>query len=556
MVYVPTAWVDGPAGNTAITAARLLNIENRLVAIDNGALGVYFPEAYGAVGDGTTDDTAAIQACFNAVPVGALVRLTNVYKIATGPVTVSKKLTISGDGGFNSALFQSSGFVTASTTLDCLVINAHGCTLTDFSVVNTSMPAGPFATAGNGINVQQGDDLRIDRVDTSGFWNNLSIDHADNWVVSNCRNYDAVNYGMYLRNTVFMDNADSLVTGCTIGKFYDTTARGTAVRWESGGGLKFVGNKINAGGQPLPTGTSKTTAGNLNYGLDIAVVDGVATGVFVITGNSIENITNSQIRVIQDPAGPAWTGNIAAINISGNEIGFGSGAWAIEAGAHSTGQTQMIKNLYIGGNTIQGTNGGIWLHGVSGCLIAPNRISNTSGPAVQIDPISYFVDVLPQLGAFTTNRDVILDNRNLSGQFKVQSGHTVYDYDNQFQFTSVNTWLQQFLVQGSSGVDAYGSSALLELTLHGGDTVSGPFFARYQRYLISPNNGAIGPSLTLVGTDIVSGQIAAQFVVTGIGAAATVSVQVQVPTAAGTTVCAGQAILKVTGMLKKFHVGT
>lgn len=58
---------------------------------------VYTPEGYGAAGNGTTDDTAAVQAMFNAAPAGARIHLSKTYFIPGG-VTVTKQVMIAGTG--------------------------------------------------------------------------------------------------------------------------------------------------------------------------------------------------------------------------------------------------------------------------------------------------------------------------------------------------------------------------------------------------------------------------------------------------------------------------
>jgi hypothetical protein len=95
MPYTPHIWQDGstttPAG--PISAARLTDIENALTS----AYTVFNVKdsAYGAVGNGTTDDTAAIQAALNALPNvnnstkgGVLLFPAGVYRL-TSPLTSS-----------------------------------------------------------------------------------------------------------------------------------------------------------------------------------------------------------------------------------------------------------------------------------------------------------------------------------------------------------------------------------------------------------------------------------------------------------------------------------
>lgn len=71
MSYTPFTWADGPAGGTPVTAYRLNAIEQGLAAVDLRLANV---SDFGAVGDGTTNDLAAMQA---ACGVGRPVLLAN-----------------------------------------------------------------------------------------------------------------------------------------------------------------------------------------------------------------------------------------------------------------------------------------------------------------------------------------------------------------------------------------------------------------------------------------------------------------------------------------------
>ena len=81
MAYGRTQWVNGTA--PAINASNLNNIETWIDNADLQLTGYITPQVYGAVGDGSTDDTVALQSFVDAVLNGGLVGVipTGTYKI-------------------------------------------------------------------------------------------------------------------------------------------------------------------------------------------------------------------------------------------------------------------------------------------------------------------------------------------------------------------------------------------------------------------------------------------------------------------------------------------
>jgi hypothetical protein len=127
MNYTKQTWADGTTGGTPLSAARLNNMEAG-IASANTTLNV---KDYGAVGDGTADDTAAFQAAINAAatingtvvipnpPTGGYYKLTSTVTIKPqGSDTQTwlelrgggKNGTIRWAGAANTPVFQCYGW--------------------------------------------------------------------------------------------------------------------------------------------------------------------------------------------------------------------------------------------------------------------------------------------------------------------------------------------------------------------------------------------------------------------------------------------------------------
>lgn len=337
--------------------------------------------AYGAKGDGVTDDTAAIQAAHSALPAqGGTIFFPKGKYLISSTVTITKPVTLIGEGsgdhtaglgalntgtGYDAAA-QGSVIVTTSGTLDALVVNASGFTAMDLAVVNKS---GTKPTAGTGIRVTRGDGAHLARVRTAGFWNNVSFEQSEYATFTDCLFIDPANYGLWTRNLTTGDQGDMSIKGCSFSYSGSVNWTGaTAIRWESGGGLKLDNCKVNRG----PRGG----VGKFAFGVYLAVADGVSTSVFMFTGNSFENTTSAGI--LARPAGT--TGSIGKMAIVGNE--FSANGVAIDVEGYSP--AVPFSNLAIDGNVIDGSTNAIYLQNVDGFAIGPN-ILRVTGNGILID---------------------------------------------------------------------------------------------------------------------------------------------------------------------------
>lgn len=151
MAFTPKDWKDYPDTTTPITAAALEDMETRLSAYVDAKPGGVFSNVtdYGAKADGTTDDTAAIQAAIDALPIsGGTVFFPGESRItATLKLRGKRSVTFLGLGGLSSGAGTRSRIIvdgplsqscTIDTSTDLITATAHGLSANDKVTFTTS----------------------------------------------------------------------------------------------------------------------------------------------------------------------------------------------------------------------------------------------------------------------------------------------------------------------------------------------------------------------------------------------------------------------------------
>lgn len=140
-------------GTLTVTGATTLDVAPTIPGGSAVALGWVNAKAYGALGNGTHDDTTAIQAAINALGAnGGVVYLpatTNGYLLNSAALTCSNPGTVlRGDGSENTKLLIGASF----TGTSAVIVNAYNCQVIDLSIdgVSSTTTTNPAA---NGIEV-------------------------------------------------------------------------------------------------------------------------------------------------------------------------------------------------------------------------------------------------------------------------------------------------------------------------------------------------------------------------------------------------------------------
>lgn len=261
---------------------------------------------FGAVGDGVTDDTVAMQAAHDTgqtvyYPQGVY-NFTNIT-IPSGGIIGEGKLTIlrTTDTG--------TGDVITYTGVDSsgLLVNTVGGLFKDFTLwANT--PTQKATGAGISVVPASGENyLTIcDGIYVRNIPTGVSFTLGSYFSVVNSYFAFFTVAGIYsdMDDPLFQDNGDNVISG---NAFFTNAVTSPSARaiWYRGGGAKIIGNKINGG----------------MIGVDINPLRG--TSVAIVEGNSVENQTLNALRgYIGNDFTPIGAGDgFSFLQFVGNQIG-------------------------------------------------------------------------------------------------------------------------------------------------------------------------------------------------------------------------------------------
>lgn len=498
-----------------------------------GALNATYVQVAKAPTGVVATDTANIQAAHDALPTtgGHLILPPGTYELTT--VNITKPVRIMGAGGTSPLGLSGTQLDFKSTTADGLNVTADGVVMEDITVRNS---AATTPTAGVGIHFVNGDWAHLNRVTVIGFYDCVNFDTGFYYTINDCRIYDPVRYGMYLRNTTpgQYDFGDQSITNTVFTSYFYNRNASAAVRWESGGGMKFVGNKINGNSQPTPGHGSGTTAGGGKFGvgLDWAVADGVSTVDLMVTGCSLENCTTAMVR-----AGLAGTtGYFSNIVITGNEIGFGyASCTGVILNGVSLGH---LTNAVISDNIFSNLpNGSISASYVTGLVIGKNAHEGITGDIISLGTNVQNTDIEPQ--RVNTNAVVLLRD-GTAGQYTNAGpfGDIRHEYVREVPATVTLSYGELWQID----VPAYGAGRY-ELTIAGQVSGVGSVFRKYSGYFFR-DNGLV--SLGAPDQNITGGASGLD-VNLDTATAGTVKFQIKLPTGSTGTACVARATLRLDG---------
>lgn len=263
---------------------------------------------YGAIGDGSADDTAAVNAAIaalNSAGKGNLYFPAGTYKCTSALTTITASGIVLGNGpaGFDGST-GSSMVLQTSSTANLFTVSGYRVSFANLGLRNSG---GGTPSAGGGIvsSISTGlERVDLENVSVSRFYDDVDI-QGTGWTIRNSWIFAPVRYGVRVRNTVLADAGDWTIGDCGI--FSSAQNATSAIRIESSGGGRISGNKINMG----------VTGHKFATGIDLAIGAGNATSVLTVTGNSIENVTGDAISLAATS-----TGYYGLVAISALQVGL------------------------------------------------------------------------------------------------------------------------------------------------------------------------------------------------------------------------------------------
>lgn len=410
---------------------------------------------FGAKGDGVTDDTAAIQAAINyaetfTIP-GAVYFPNGIYVISSA-LNVTAGITMYGDS------LQAPQIRPASTIQAITVSTSSAFTLRGLYInYTTAQSSGLYAitvTASSGSNAFS----TFRDVWISGAYNDINLQESSFFLVDRCFFENFSGSALNVSDAQNIDVGDSTVINSTFFNFSTYVGTGTAITYQSAGGLRVINNKFGA-----------TLNGvYFNYATDSGSVT-PNTAQLLITGNSFDTMTGNAVALLRQTNTDIFNSVVISNNVfpdcfssinipldvNGNwldHVTITGNVIVTPATASAVGITlNSITNFAVTGNSLQnnsttGTGITIGSTATSGMV----ALNNLASPAVAW-----------QNAIFTASSSVSIMNNlgfNPLGQSYLSPGASPWTYTNGAEprevFLSASTGLTSVQTGGNNTLPA------------------------------------------------------------------------------------------------------
>jgi Cu/Ag efflux protein CusF len=494
---------------------------------------------YGAVGNGTTDDTTAIQNAVNAATAGGTVLFPVGYYKITSAITVTQPICLQGTVAGKDGSGIGSGIMSTSGT-NAFTCSSDRVSFRDLMFLANTYEGATISSRTWAIKFTTGDSCSVIRCRFQYYYYGIWFANCQLWTVDDNLFHNNSGYGLLIQNVALPDAGDQNLTK-------NTFQAGTAVTgtWSSGGligattmtlasnpGIS-VGSTIVGTGIPANTSvtavagsvitfdnavTGSNAAGTYTFdnwaglaqvrqesgggtkvvgnkflggpiGYQVAPTDGAGTSILPMTGNSFELHTFANIHLTAGTGG-AGTGTFRRIVITGNQF---TSTLVAQAALYCDTTNNQFNEVMFSNNILVGTTASTQFV----------RLSNVNGITITGN---YFNTGLTAVFCYGGSSNVLLTPNNCVG-----ITGTLYRWDGQtsgassrpvliektanFLVTSTSTYTQVIQVV----FNAIGSTNLEVFVvgnLSGGGALSGYF----KRLAVLNTVGTV-PVLTTIGTD-------------------------------------------------------
>lgn len=328
-------------------------------------------KTFGAVGDGITDDTAAIKAtiaAINSAGAGVLYFPAGKFLVSSALTTITANTVIQGDGA--AGIGPSFGLLNPVSSINYTDATSSVFTVTnsyakfrDLAIQYTGIGTPSAGSAGITVtSALAGQKVDYDTIMIDGFYIDIDIATGNLWSAQNISLFNWISIGMRITNINICDAGDWSIQNSQFVTVVGVDT--TALRLNCSSAGKIVNTKFNSNGQ---------------IGIAIDVEATAAATDLMIANSSFEAFDIAAIKL----GNSSWPN----VTITGNQFGLGTG------GAPPTVIDVNVGGVAITGNVFNNfvnppTTAMVTDH-IGGTTITGNNIHNSPVPIQTGQPANF-----------------------------------------------------------------------------------------------------------------------------------------------------------------------